>query len=94
MDKSQRIIAKTDLAEYYDEAGSQTYFSSTQISNNEFLQISNNSNIKTADKPDADGVNTVLGTEHIKVTQKLKFENNHFTITKIDSTYSLEKATN
>ena len=79
------------MAEYYNEAGSQAYLSSVQTSATEFDQILKEDNIETSDRPDSLGVNEVLGTSHVKVTKKLKFENNHFTFTKTDSTFSLEK---
>ncbi|MBS1531407.1 MAG: hypothetical protein JSU01_13960 [Bacteroidetes bacterium] len=91
MDKSGKIIAKADLAQYYDEAGSSTYLSSVQISPNEFQQVVSGSDIKQSDKPDSLGVYENIGREEYKVDQKMKFQNGRFVTTIIDTASRLVK---
>ena len=90
-DETGNIILEHDLAEYYKEAGSSSYLSSVQISQNEFYQVLTGSDIKTAEKPDSLGVYESIGVEEYKVIQKTKMQNGKFMTTVISNTSRLKK---
>jgi hypothetical protein len=92
MNKSEKVIAETDLAEYYNPgAGSSSYLSSIQIAPNEFLQVVSGADVIESNKPDSLGIYESIGSEEYKISQKMSFQNGRFITTLIDSSSHIVK---
>jgi len=88
--KDGKILDVAPIAEFCEEADFEIHLSTVRKSSNEFLVTSINSGVEFSPQ-DSNGKEIALGGYTITIHSLLKFDNNHFNINQIDSTYKLDK---